>query len=392
MKAVVYERSVRRYIAANIASRFGRATSSYGTLRLRDVKEPKKPTDAWVTVHPVLSGICGSDLQAAGGRTAGYFEQITSFPFVLGHEIVGTLDDGSRVVIEPALGCEVRGYTELCPACASGHIGGCYKVQSGDISTGSQTGYCKSTGGGWSSSLVAHRSQIHQIPDDMTDEDAVLVEPLACAIHAVTAKAQTSGANVGVIGAGAIGLLVVCALTKLSDPRFVIASAKYPHQKALAQSLGAGLVVDPGQLVRAVRSYDESFLYDKTLLSRERISGGLDVVFDCIGSSESIAQALAVTRPGGRIVLVGMPANVTFDASPLWQREVEITGSYCYARSTLPSDFQTAIELAKNAGIGRLVSAKYPLTHWREALSHAQNAGKLGDTKVVFDLRTVSNA
>ena len=65
-----------------------------------------------------------------------------------GHEVVGTLDDGTRVVIEPALGCKVRGIEPQCPRCAEGRPGLCYNVTDGPIEVGLQTGYCADTGGG----------------------------------------------------------------------------------------------------------------------------------------------------------------------------------------------------------------------------------------------------
>src|SRR6266550_1008637 len=98
--------------------------------------------------------------------------------------LVRVLEDGSRVVIEPALGCVVRGIEPLCPRCAEGRPGLCYNATEGPIEVGLQTGYCASTGGGWGEVLVAHPSQVHPVSDKLSDEAAVLIEPLACCIHA----------------------------------------------------------------------------------------------------------------------------------------------------------------------------------------------------------------
>jgi threonine dehydrogenase-like Zn-dependent dehydrogenase len=118
-------------------------------LHLGDVPEPELPARDWVRVSPTLSGICGSDLSAIGGHASLYLDPLTSYPFVPGHEVVGTLGDGSRVVIEPALGCKVRGIEPPCPRCAEGRPGLCYNVTEGPIEVGLQTGYCADTGGGW---------------------------------------------------------------------------------------------------------------------------------------------------------------------------------------------------------------------------------------------------
>jgi len=151
---------------------------------LSDVDEPVPPAGAggWVRVRPRLAGICGSDLATVDGKTSRYFEPLVSFPFTPGHEVVGELDDGSRVVLEPVLACGPRGIDPPCPQCAAGRTQRCERQSFGLLEPGLQTGYCADTGGGWGAWLVAHESQLHRVPDDLSDEAAVLVEPAACAV------------------------------------------------------------------------------------------------------------------------------------------------------------------------------------------------------------------
>lgn len=383
MKALVYERSVPRYLAANVVSRLtGGPAAHLGPVQLQDIEPQGLPNDHWHHVQPVLSGICGSDLDAVSGNSSRYFEAIQSFPFVLGHEIVGRLDDGTRVVIEPALGCAVRGIHPMCPSCSSGFAGTCHNLTNGDIKGGVQSGYCASTGGGWSERMVAHSSQIHVVPDAISDEAAVIVEPAACAVHAVH-RGGGGGNTVAVIGAGTLGLLTLAALQRYSTAAFVAVGAKYPHQRKLAARLGATKVVPPADLGRAVR------LATGSLMNGHQLTGGADVVFDCIGTSASITQSLQIVRPGGRVVLVGMPGPVNVDLAPLWNREVELLGAYCYG--VAPDgrrDFEIAMELVQAADLGHLVSATYPLTRYRDAIEHAANAGGRGAVKIAFDLRS----
>ena len=159
----------------------------------------------------MLSGICGSDLATLDGRSSRYFEDLVSFPFVPGHEVVGTLEadgtgaptaprspPGTRVVLQPVLGCAARGIEPPCPACAAGHTGDCEHVAFGHLRPGLQTGFCADTGGGWSTAgLVAHESQLHAVPDELSDEDAVTVEPVACAVHAVLGAGLRDGRRGG---------------------------------------------------------------------------------------------------------------------------------------------------------------------------------------------------
>jgi hypothetical protein len=118
------------------------------------------------------------------------------------------------------------------------------------------------------------------------------------------------------------------------------------------------------------------------------------VVIDCVGSPASLADALAVTRPGGRIVLAGMPGHVRVDLTPLWQRELTLSGAYAYGVERRPegtvATFALARDLAAAASLGRLVSARYPLSRHGDAVRHAAEAGRRGGVKVVFDLRRPS--
>jgi threonine dehydrogenase-like Zn-dependent dehydrogenase len=139
------------------------------------------------------------------------------------------------------------------------------------------------------------------------------------------------------------------------------------------------------------------------------LSGGVDVVVDCVGSQASLAEDLAVVAPGGTIVLLGMPATVVVDLTPLWQRQITLRGSYAYgveesaevdghgtsdraggtgAPTTSHRTFDLAFDLVAEAALERLVSATYPLDRYRDAIDHAANAGRRDAVKVAFDLRS----
>ncbi len=379
MKALRFERDLPRYAAARVAAtlRPG-AGAGPGPLQLTDIDPPRLPGPDWVEVRPRLAGICGSDLATIDGHASRYFEPIVSFPFVPGHEIVGDLADGSRVVVIPVLDCAVRGVEPACAPCNEGRTNNCERIAFGHLDPGLQTGYCRDTGGGWSTRMVAHQRQLLAVPDDLDDHAAVMVEPTACAVHAAHMVAALAPARVAVLGSGTLGLLTIAALHHLHPPQHLLATAKHPAQRTLAADLGATRVVEPGELARVVRSLSGSFVLGAT-----QLTGGVDVVVDCVGSAESLAQALQVVAPGGTVVVVGMPGAVQVDLTTLWHRETALRGCYAYTRD----DFTTALDVVREADLGRLVSATYPLARYRDAIAHAADAGRRGAVKIAFDLR-----
>lgn len=385
VRALEVYRSVPRYLAARTVAPAmpGALTGSLAPLRLIYRESPEAPAAGWARVRPRLAGICGSDLATISGGSSFYFSALVSMPFVPGHEVVGELVDdldglraGQRVVLDPILACVARGVEPHCAPCAREEPGLCERVTSGHVSPGLQTGYCADTGGGWSGSLVAHRSQLHPVPDDLPNEAAVMVEPMACAIHAVRRAAVPPDATVLVAGAGCVGLLTLIALRRLSQAGHVVVVAKHGHQAALARRYGASVVVAPREALGAVRRVTRAFKLHPER-SRPFLLGGVDVAFECAGSKGSLELALTATRARGRVVLAGMPRRA--DLSPVWFRELEVVGAYSGAGA-----FGDALALAVEGELESLVGAVYPLTRWREAIDHALSAGRLGTVKVAF--------
>ncbi|MGH3499030.1 MAG: zinc-dependent alcohol dehydrogenase [Nocardioidaceae bacterium] len=399
MLALEMYRSVTRTVAAKGLRVIAPVVNPpIAPLRLVNRDEPKGRGAGWARIRTRLSGICGSDLGAVTGTTGLYFSALVSMPFVPGHEVVGDLLDdcgdlpaGTRVVLDPVLACAARG-VEPCPGCASGNTNRCDRITVGHVSAGLQTGFCADTGGGWSGVLVAHRSQLHVVPDEMSDERAVLVEPLSCAVHTALRAGVRAGDNVLVSGAGAVGLLATLALRELTPAGRITVVGKHPRQRELALSFGATEVIAPDDVFHGVRRRTRAFRLEPDF-SSPFLLGGVDLAVDAVGSKQSLDTALRATRAGGRVVLSGMPASGA-DLSPVWFRELTVVGTYASAAHEAAADgrsaFDIAMELAGSAPLDGLVAATYPLNRWREALDHAQSAGRLGSVKVAFDPRRSS--
>jgi threonine dehydrogenase-like Zn-dependent dehydrogenase len=392
INALEVYRSLPRYVVARaIGGRVpGLLAGPITPLRLVHRDPPQSRRDGWVRVRPRLAGICGSDLATLSGHTSLYFSALVSMPFVPGHEVVGeTMDDapglprGTRVVLDPVLACAARGL-DPCEACRNEQRNRCDRITVGHVSPGLQTGFCADTGGGWSGQLVAHVSQLHPVPDSLDDQRAVLIEPMACAVHAARRADVGDGQSVLVVGAGAVGLFITLALRELTPAAVITVVAKHRRQAELARLFGATEVVTPGEVVGGVRRATRALR-----LEPERgpayLLGGVDVAIDAVGSRSSIDTALRTTRAGGRVLLAGVPGEGV-DLTPAWFRELQVSGAYASAGDA----FDVAAALAATAPLDGLLGVAYPLDRWREALDHAGDAGRLGTVKVAFDLRSAA--
>jgi threonine dehydrogenase-like Zn-dependent dehydrogenase len=404
MKAIQYVKSIPGYFAVKLLGSAwpSVATSSVGCVRLSDLPEPPLPGPRWVRVRPILSGICGSDLATVFAKGSPYFSPFTSTPFVLGHETVGRVietgpevervREGERVVLEPALGCEVRGIDPPCTMCARGDYACCENVTKGDISAGIQTGYCRDTGGAWSEGFVAHESQLHPVPDDVPDEAAVLAEPLSCAIHTALEVRPKPDDRILMIGAGSMGLLTLSALRYIGVENPIIVSAWLPQQRDRALNFGATeVIMDRGtSLYRRAADRISGDLYQPEV-GKPILLGGPEITIDCVGSGKSVHDALRLTRAGGTVLLVGMPGIPWgIDWTTIWHKELTIRGCYAYGMESWNGEpirtFELAIRYLQTnaADLSPLVGGNYRLDEVREALATAIGARKAAHIKTVF--------
>ena len=284
-----------------------------GRMEFQDVPDPI-PGAGEVVVRTLASAICGSDLH--GFREASP-RRIP--PLVMGHETVGVIDEagddvdpavvGRRVVIEPILGCGT------CPWCREGAINRCRdgRLLGRDLP------------GGFAERLAVPAGAAVVLPDDLETDVAVLIEPLANAIH-VVASVPPAGATVFVIGAGPIGLLMA-------------------HAAAL-DGAARVLISDPvvGRLERASAQGFEALAGDDVSSAITEATGGagVDVVIDAAGYPATWALGVEAARPGGRIVEVGLGApRGELDYFSVLGKELTITGSYAWGET----DFARSLRL-----------------------------------------------
>jgi threonine dehydrogenase-like Zn-dependent dehydrogenase len=405
MQALQFSDNVPRYALTKVLGRGSSRAywSEVGLLKLVDIPEQALPNDQWVRVRTRFGGICGSDISLIQLHASTSTTPYTSFPFIVGHENTGRIAQlganvdgyalGQRVVVDPLLSCRMRGFTEPCEMCARGDYNLCRRFRDGTIAAGLLTGFCHDTGGSWSPSFVAHQSQLIAVPDSVSDENAVLVEPFAVALHAVLRNRPHDGDTVLIIGSGVVGLCTVAALRAIGSKARVIITARHPFQQEMAKRLGADIVIAPERGAAFYRQIaeltDASVL--KPIIGKEIVNGGADIVFECVGSSRTVDDALRLTAPGGTMVLVGLAgAPNGVDWTPIWLSEVAIRGSFCYAVEQFEGQSLTTMQLAMTMiadgriDLAPLLTHTFALREYREALETVTSKGKSGVIKAAF--------
>lgn len=232
-------------------------------------------------------GICGSDLHWYHEGNIG--DSRLEHPLILGHEFSAVTKSGERVAVEPAISCG------QCEPCQRGNPNLCVNLIF--AGHGNQDGALRQQ-------MVWPDHCLFPIPDRLSDPEAVMLEPLGVAIHAVDLGKLQLGMSVGVFGAGPIGLLIL-QLSRLSGAEITVVTEKLSHRLEVAQSLGATKTI----LVEKKTNVQEIMAATK--------GRGVDVAFEVAGENEAVEAAIASVRPGGRVILTGIPGDdwTSFSAS-----------------------------------------------------------------------------
>ena len=380
-------------------------------LNLADVPEPALPGPEWVGLEVIACGVCGSDIGTLTYRTSPVLEPFTSFPAVLGHEILARVASvgagvtrvriGDRVAVDPTISCEVRGRAQAdrCPSCAQGRSATCTRAgESGGpspsgapLARGFMLGAHRDLPGGFGDKLVAHQSQLFAIPPGLDDQTAALTEPLSIGVHAALQVRPDPAVPVLVIGSGPIALGTVWAVKALGHEGPLIAQTRRPHEAALARELGASATAAPGAEAREALLGTGASAYQPIIGPEVFAGGGFPVVFDCVGSPESLNQALRYVAPRGRVVLLGCAAQMNaLDLTFLWARELIVQGFLCYGTESWRGEQLHTFEVThrllaeSRAPVAKLVTHTFPLKDYRQALAAAAHHAQSGAVKVVL--------
>jgi len=274
-------------------------------LECRDIPRPERP-ERWIRVRVKRVGICGSDIHYfVEGRIG---DQVVAFPHQLGHEGSGVVMDGAGgfepgtpVYLEPAVVCRE------CDQCRAGRENTCRRIQF--------FGNPNEFPGCMREEVVVPPENVVPLPPAIPVEEGFLLEPLCIGMYSAVRSGIREGASVAVVGCGPIGLSVLVALGEFA-PKRVYATDPVEARRRAAEALGAHVVLDPSPVERGAAA-----------VVLEESGGGVDAAYECAGTQESIDDAIRMLKPGGTLMLVGIPEGaerVSFDHSHMRRNEITI--------------------------------------------------------------------
>lgn len=256
-------------------------------MEMKEVPNPLLVKDKDVLVRMKVIAVCGSDVHYYVSGKIG--SQVVQYPFPVGHECAGvvekvgsgvtTLKPGDRVAIEPAMPCFE------CDQCKAGRPHTCRKLKF--------LGCPGQADGSMSEYIVMPETSCLKIADHMTYDQAAISEPLAIGVYAVNRSIEMKGANVGILGFGPIGMSVMLpALAKGAENIYV--TDKIDGRLKIANENGAKYAgnVTKTDVVKEILEIEPK---------------GLDVIFECCGQQEAVDQAFDLLKPGGKLMLIGIP-------------------------------------------------------------------------------------
>lgn len=254
---------------------------------IADVPKPEITSGDGVLIKVESIGVCGSDVHYY--KTGRIGSQIVKYPFTLGHECSGVVEEtghgvkgikvGDKVAIDPAISCG------KCDQCLMGRENTCRNLKF--------LGCPGQVEGSLSEYIVMPERSLCVIPENMSFEEAVLTEPLCIGSYAVRVSRQKEHQNVAILGAGPIGLSVL-VFSVMKSPEKMFVTDPIDERLTAAKEMGAGFRFNP----------EKENIVEKVI---DSCQDGIDIVFECAGKQETLDEAVDILKPGGKLMMIGIP-------------------------------------------------------------------------------------
>lgn len=398
MQTVYADISIPRILATRVLSKLWRGAylSPVSPISFDDMPDPPLPGPHYVRVRNRLALICGTDLHMVQVDLSPDIAP-AALPSVqrlyLGHELCGEVVEvgsevtqvniGDRVVLEfPSHSCRTLGIEPPCQQCAQEQWRLCENQANGTEPA--------TIGGGWGDQFIAHEHLLYRPPETLSDEEVSLIEPIACGVRVVLRARPEPGDQVLVLGCGSMGLMTIRALKALAPESQVTAMARHQFQAEAARRFGAheAHVDKDGYELTAAATGAQLF---RGQMGSAILLGGFDVVYDCVGLERTLTDSLRWTRAGGRVVLVGdQLKKLHVDLTPVWYQEVTLVGPTAHSTESWEGENVETYEIAARlfqAGkmtTDGLITHRFPLARWREAIDAAMDKRQHQSIKVAF--------
>ncbi len=399
MKTVYVDRNIPKILAVKALKKIWPDVvySKLSPARMAKLPDPPLPGPRGVRVENILSGICATDLSVLYGD-ADPSTAIVSLPgnerIYLGHEVVSKVTEvgpdvqnlavADRVVLDTCFKCATCASQEIDPPCPRCQEGNHFLCENACLGHG-----VKGVGAGFGDGFTSHEAELVKVPDEISDEQAMLAEPFTVGMRAAMCCRPKPGERVLVVGAGIIGITTANSIKAVSPDCHLCVVARYPHQAEAAKQAGADEVIQE-DIYQATKRVTDAKLY-KGMYGNRMLLGGFDIIYDCVGSGESLTDSLRLARAGGTVVLVGAKiAPVNVDLTPVWYQEVSLIGTYAHGHEDYEEEQISTFDLVfklfqqgklKDKG---LITNRFPLERWKDALLSSMDK-TTGVIKVAFE-------
>ena len=337
MRAVFFDKDIPRVLITKFAARYANWLLFTGLNAVKyrtDLPDPELPADDWVRVRNIACGVCGTEssfFKATTGVNSAFEPIPGSRRTFLGHENVGEVVEvgaavtdlkvGDRVTIRAYMaGCDTKGITPRCRYCEAGDYNFCLNYGADPPVK------LPDTGAGLADSFIYPARGLAKIYPELTNDQAVMVEPSCVSIHAALRVPPEPGDKVLVMGCGTIGLGLVQALKIVQPDCEIWVLDRIRNKLEFALRLGADHVLEGDIYEATSRATGGSPVY-VGMGQNKYFFGGFDKVYDCIGGNWSNHTAVRLLRARGTLAKIGHHMNaITYDESPVWWQELNLVG------------------------------------------------------------------